>query len=85
MVKLIYKWILVIIVAFFVAFPLGFIPLKYLEGITINDTAFLQSADDSILAIYLFYVLIVFVGILLAFLISLLIKSVSSGEKLINE
>ncbi len=82
MKKLIYKWILVIIVAFFISFPLAFIPLKILEGMVDDPEDFIISIDDQVVPLYLFYVLLVFVGILLMFLTSLLIKSIMTGEKL---
>lgn len=82
MLKFIYKWILVIIVAFFMSFPLAFIPLKILEGMIEDETAFLAAIDDEVMVLYLFYVVLIFAGILLAFTISLLIKSVMSGEKI---
>lgn len=82
MLKIVYKWILVIIVALFVAFPLGFIPLKILEGMISNDTAFAASIDEHVIVLYLFFVFISFIGILLAFVISLLIKALVTGEKL---
>lgn len=81
MKKLIYKWILVIIVAVFISFPLAFIPLKILEGVVDDPEAFMVSIDDQVVPLYLFYVVLVFAGILLTFLISLLIKSIMSGEK----
>jgi len=82
MKKLIYKWILVIIVAFFVSFPLAFIPLKILEGMVDDPEEFIGSIDDQVVPLYLFYVLVVFIGILLMFLVSLLIRSIMTGDKL---
>ena len=85
MLKLIYKWILVIIVAFFLAFPLGILPLKFLENMTTGDAGFSQVLAENVFVIYLFFVVLSFVGLLLAFLVSLLIKSVATGEKLVEE
>lgn len=84
MLKLLYKWILLIIVALFVSFPLAFIPLKILEGTIEDEDAFLASINDGVLVVYLFYVVLIFVGILLTFVTSLLIRSVLSGEKIVS-